>query len=415
MLVPAGAATFAEALRIGAEIYHALKALLHERGLATGGRRRGRLRARSAVGARPRSRRSSRPPSAPGHRDRVAIALDPATSELFRDGAYHVEGQGRSTRDGLIDLYAVAGRALPDRLDRGRARRGRLGEAGRRSPSGLGDRLQLVGDDLFVTNVERLRRGIARGRRQRDPRQGQPDRHAHRDARRDRARAAERLRDGHLAPLRRDRGHDDRRPRRRDERGQIKTGAPARSDRVAKYNQLLRIEEELGEQRRLSRAGTRSRGSAGSVARRDTSSAAARRSSPRSGPPRSTPGGARRARRGRDGRRAAELLARHARDARRARAPRARGAGGGRPPARADRRPAGAEAPHRRPRRADRRSRSGDEIVVAPRGDGAATATCPVSPAVIGEVLQPGHDVLIDDGHVGCASRRSTRAARSAP
>ena len=111
----------------------------------------------------------------------------------------------------------------------------------------IGDRCQLVGDDLFVTNPERLSRGIERRRRQLDPRQGQPDRHADRDASRrsgwpatPATRAVMSHRSGEtedttIADLAVATGC-----------GQIKTGAPSRSDRVAKYNQLLRIEEELG-------------------------------------------------------------------------------------------------------------------------------------------------------------------------
>ena len=90
------------------------------------------------------------------------------------------------------------------------------GTAGSCSPQRLGARVQLVGDDLFVTNVERLERGIRERLRQRDPGQGQPDRHADRDARRGRDGPQGRLPGGDLAPLRRDRGHDDRRPGRRD-------------------------------------------------------------------------------------------------------------------------------------------------------------------------------------------------------
>ena len=111
----------------------------------------------------------------------------------------------------------------------------------------LGDRVQLVGDDLFVTNVERLARGIERRRRQLHPGEGQPDRHPHRDAR-DR-------RPGHPPRLHGVMSH--RSGETEDTTiadlavatncGQIKTGAPARSDRVAKYNQLLRIEADLGE------------------------------------------------------------------------------------------------------------------------------------------------------------------------
>ena len=80
----------------------------------------------------------------------------------------------------------------------------------------IGNRIQLVGDDLFVTNTERLKRGHRRRRRQRDPDQDQPDRHADRDVRRDPDGARGRLRGGHVAPLGRDRGRDDRRPRGRD-------------------------------------------------------------------------------------------------------------------------------------------------------------------------------------------------------
>ena len=111
----------------------------------------------------------------------------------------------------------------------------------------LGGRVQLVGDDLFVTNVDFLRRGIERARRQRDPRQGQPDRHAHRDARRGRARPPATA----TAPIISHRSGETEDATIADlavatNAGQIKTGATARSDRVAKYNQLLRIEEQLG-------------------------------------------------------------------------------------------------------------------------------------------------------------------------
>ena len=112
----------------------------------------------------------------------------------------------------------------------------------------IGDRVQLVGDDLFVTNPERLTRGIERRRRQLDPDQGQPDRHALRDAR---SSAASPARPATRAVMSHRSGETE------DTTiadlavatgcGQIKTGAPSRSDRVAKYNQLLRIEEELGD------------------------------------------------------------------------------------------------------------------------------------------------------------------------
>ena len=127
MLVPAGA----ELVRRGAAdrrrgLPRAEK-VLHERGLATGGRRRGRLRARPAGRARRRSRRSSRRPSAPATASAVAIALDPATSEVYRDGALPLRRARRSTSDELAGFWAELVGALPDRLDRGRRGRGRLG------------------------------------------------------------------------------------------------------------------------------------------------------------------------------------------------------------------------------------------------------------------------------------------------
>ena len=119
----------------------------------------------------------------------------------------------------------------------------------------LGERVQLVGDDLFVTNTERLQARHRRGRGQLDPREGQPDRHAHRDAGGDRAWPRDA---GYTAVMSHRSGETE------DTTiadlavatgcGQIKTGAPSRSDRVAKYNQLLRIEEALGARRRPTRA-----------------------------------------------------------------------------------------------------------------------------------------------------------------
>ena len=110
----------------------------------------------------------------------------------------------------------------------------------------VGDRVQLVGDDLFVTNADRLARGHRPRRRQLDPGEGQPDRHAHRDARHGGAGHPLRLPRGDVAPLGRDRGHHDRRPGRGHQLRADQDRRPARSDRVAKYNQLLRIEEQLG-------------------------------------------------------------------------------------------------------------------------------------------------------------------------
>ena len=183
-----------------------------------------------------------------GHRDEVALALDPATSELHRDGVYHLERQG-GTLDttGMIDLWAD----LCDRFPIVSIEDG-LGESDwdgwQTLTDRLGGRVQLVGDDLFVTNVDFLRRGI-------DERVGNAilvkvnqigtltetldavelaHRSGYRAVISHRSGETEDATIADLAVA--------------TNAGQIKTGAPARSDRVAKYNQLLRIEEELGDE-----------------------------------------------------------------------------------------------------------------------------------------------------------------------
>ena len=189
MLVPVGAASFAEALRWGAECFHALHALLRDKGFSTAVGRRGRVRARrsrpapmpaSCSSARSRPRASSPAPrwrSRSTRRRASYTATAPTTSRARARGA-----------DEMIEYWTGLAGPVPDRLDRGRAGRGRLG--GLAVAHGRARRrLQLVGDDLFVTNTERLERGIRERGRHRDPDQGQPDRHAHRDARRDRDRA----------------------------------------------------------------------------------------------------------------------------------------------------------------------------------------------------------------------------------
>jgi enolase len=245
MVVPAGAATFSEGLRIGAEVFQHLKAVLHERGLATGVGDEGGFApdlesTEQAVEAILEAAERA------GHRDRVAIALDPAASEVFRDGAYRLPGEGKVLDPPqMIDFYGSLAERYPlvsveDGLD----------EDGwddwRALTEKLGDRLQLVGDDLFVTNVEFLRRGIAEGVGN--------------------AILVKVNQIGTLTEtldvieLARSAGYATVMSHRSGETedttiadlavavnaGQIKTGAPSRSDRVAKYNQLLRIEEELG-------------------------------------------------------------------------------------------------------------------------------------------------------------------------
>ena len=197
-----------------------LKAVLHERGLATGVGDEGGF-APDLESTEQAIEAILEAAERAGHRDRVGIALDPAASEIFRDGATSFRAKdARSTPAAMIDFYAALAERYPARLDRGRPRRERLGRlacADRRSSAG---RVQLVGDDLFVTNV---RVPPARDRRRASANailvkvnqigtltEALDD---------DRGRAGGRLRDGHLAPLGRDGGHDDRRPRGGGERG----------------------------------------------------------------------------------------------------------------------------------------------------------------------------------------------------
>ncbi len=247
MLVPAGAESFSEALRIGAECYHHLKKLLGERGLATTVGDEGGF-APDFGSAYEACEAILEAAERAGHRDRVALALDPATSELHHEGAYRLERQGGTLdTSGMIDLWAD----LCDRFPIVSIEDG-LGESDwdgwQTLTDRLGGRVQLVGDDLFVTNVDFLRRGI-------DERVGNAilvkvnqigtltesldavelaHRNGYRAIISHRSGETEDATIADLAVA--------------TNAGQIKTGAPARSDRVAKYNQLLRIEEELGGQ-----------------------------------------------------------------------------------------------------------------------------------------------------------------------
>jgi enolase len=243
MLVPAGGETFADALRIGSETFHALKAVLHERGLATavgdeGGFAPDLRSTQEAIEAILEAAERA------GHRDNVAVALDPAASEFFSQGAYRFEGReadGVAMADfyaGLIDSYPIV--SLEDGVAEDDW------EAWRGLTERLGARVQLVGDDVFVTNPSLLQRGIDEGV----------------------ANAilvkvnqigtlTETLETIELAQ-RRDYGVvvSHRSGETEDttiadiavatNAGQMKTGSVSRTDRVAKYNQLLRIEEELG-------------------------------------------------------------------------------------------------------------------------------------------------------------------------
>jgi len=244
MLVPLGGASFADALRIGAECFHALKALLHERGLATGVGDEGGFAPdlgsseeaiEAVLGAAERA----------GHRDRVAIALDPAATEIWSDGAYRFEGAEKALEEmieywaGLVARFPIV--SLEDPLAEDEW------NGWQQLTARLGDRVQLVGDDLFVTNPARLRRGM--------------DEHAanailikvNQIGTLTETLEAIRLAQGNgYAAVISHRSGETEDTTIADlavatNAGQIKTGAPSRSDRVAKYNQLLRIEEDLGE------------------------------------------------------------------------------------------------------------------------------------------------------------------------
>jgi enolase len=244
MVVPAGASTFAEAIQIGAETYHALRSVVHERGLATavgdeGGFAPDLPSSEAAIEAIIEAAERA------GRRDSVAIALDPATSEVYRDGFYQFEGRELGSDEitgfwaALVERYPIVS------IEDGAAEDdwGAWSDLTRR----LGDRVQLVGDDVFVTNPERLQKGIDAG-------VGNSilvkvNQIGTLTETLDAIRIAHEA--GYTAVISHRSGETE------DttiadlavatNAGQIKTGAPARSDRVAKYNRLLRIEEELGE------------------------------------------------------------------------------------------------------------------------------------------------------------------------
>ena len=248
MIVPVGAASFREALRWGAETYHVLKGVLHERGLATaigdeGGFAPNLGSTEEAVQVLVDA--IERAGFVPG--DDVALALDVASTEFFAGGTYNLAGEGRelSPAEMVGLLGELAGRYPIVSIEDGCAEEDWDGWA--ELTNAVGDRVQLVGDDLFVTNVERLQRGIDAGVANsilvKVNQIGS---------------LSETLDTVDLAMLA---GYTSVMSHRSGETedttiadlavatncGQIKTGAPARSDRVAKYNQLLRIEDDLGE------------------------------------------------------------------------------------------------------------------------------------------------------------------------
>ena len=249
MVVPVGAQSFGDALRMGAEVFHSLKKVLIKRKLATGVGDEGGfapdlasdeealkiiIEAIEAAGF------------APGKE--VALALDCAASELFKDGSYTFKKSGAGTRDarGMVDLYAKWLEEYPIvSIEDGLAEDDWEGWA--TLTTQLGDRVQLVGDDLFVTNTERLARGIEGGIGNAILiKVNQIGTLTETLEAIEMARAA-----GYLSIISHRSGETE------DTfiadlavgtgAGQIKTGSASRSDRVAKYNQLLRIEEQLGD------------------------------------------------------------------------------------------------------------------------------------------------------------------------
>ena len=244
MIVPGGAETFSEGLQLAVEVFHTLKKLLEDAGISTAVGDEGGF-APDFPSSEDAIERILEAIDRAGHTDRVKVALDPAMSEVYRDGRYTFEGREESSGDlpefwaGLVDRFPIVS------IEDGAAEDD--WEAWEALTSRLGDRVQLVGDDLFVTNVERLGRGIEDG-----------------------AANAILVKVNQIGTLTetldaielaRSNGYGVVMSHRSGETedttiadlavatnvGQIKTGAPSRSDRVAKYNQLLRIEEELGD------------------------------------------------------------------------------------------------------------------------------------------------------------------------
>ncbi len=248
MIMPVGAVSFTEALRWGVETYHVLKKVCHDRGLSTAIGDEGGFA--PDLGSNEEAltllvEAIEQAGYVPG--EQIAIALDPASSEFFSDGKYHLAGDNKVLSPlEMADYYVDWCNRYPIvSIEDGMAEEDWDGWAA--ITSKLGDRVQLVGDDLFVTNTERLSRGIDVGVAnsilvkvnqigtltetleavEMAHRAGYTAVMSHRSGETEDTTIAD------LAVA--------------TNCGQIKTGAPARSDRVAKYNQLLRIEESLGE------------------------------------------------------------------------------------------------------------------------------------------------------------------------
>ena len=251
MVMPVGAPSFSEALRCGAEIFHALKASLHDAGFSTAVGDEGGF-APDLKSAREALDFILRAIEAAGYRagDDVLIALDPAASEFFKNGRYEITGEGKSlTPVEMADYWvALAGDYPIASIEDGMAEDDMAGW--KALTERLGGKIQLVGDDLFVTNVKRLGQGIADGIANSIlVKVNQIGTLTETIAA---VRMAQQA--GYTAVMSHRSGETE------DSTiadlavalscGQIKTGSLARSDRTAKYNQLLRIEEELGESAR---------------------------------------------------------------------------------------------------------------------------------------------------------------------
>jgi enolase len=247
MIAPVSARSFAEALRMGAEVYATLKSVLKGRGLSTGVGDEGGF-APNLANNQEALEVIVEAVGRAGYRlgDDVALALDPASTEYFEDGVYNLAGEGRRlSREEMVDYWAD----LVDRYPIVSIEDGMAEEdwdGWRLLTERIGDRVQLVGDDIFVTNTVRLARGISTGvanailiklnqigtlsetlaAMEMASRAGYASILSHRSGETE---------DTFIADLAVATGA-----------GQIKTGAPSRSERVAKYNQLLRIEDRLG-------------------------------------------------------------------------------------------------------------------------------------------------------------------------
>ena len=247
MVVPVGAATYSDGLRMGAEVFHALKRTLHDRGLSTAVGDEGGF-APDLDSNEAALKALIEGIEAAGYRpgDDLAIALDPATSEIYSDGAYVLEYEDRSLSPAELAAYwaEMAGRypivSIEDGMDE------EDWDGWKALTDEIGERVQLVGDDLFVTNTDRLRRGIGSGVA--NSILVKVNQIGTLTETLDAVRTAQGA--GYTAVMSHRSGETE------DTTiadlavatgcGQIKTGAPSRSDRVAKYNQLLRIEEALG-------------------------------------------------------------------------------------------------------------------------------------------------------------------------